>query len=311
VKTNRFVSIADLVADVYYDKNVKPIGVDGGITAHNIICNLQNMGFDTLALGVCGNDFLGKISIRSLTDCNVKNDILIRNNMRTKAYHIRRIIENGRYTYRSIKYCPYCKESSWYEGSCIDEKSIIKKIKEDDILVLDNLNEKNQYIIDNTKNIKLIDLGTCDEFENLSKDQIIKKISNKFEIVNLNERVEKYLIQKLDCKDSIDLSKIFSSKLLMITRGEKGNEFVFKAKKYCFPLKKIIIEVDDSGAGDAFFSTIIKNWMNNDKTISEEDIEKWFNDSTKLINKILRLVGSRRHIKKMYPIKKKDICKEV
>ena len=306
---NRFVSIGDLVADVYYDKNLKLIGVDGGITTHNIICNLEYMGFNTFAFGVCGNDFLGKISIKSLSDCNVKNDILIHNDIKTKAYHIRRVIENDKYAYRSIKYCPYCKESSWYEGSYIDEKYILSQIKKDDILVLDNLNKKNQYIVDNTSNIKLIDLGLCDEFENLSKEEIINKINNKFEIVNLNERVEKYLIQKLDCKDSIGLSKMFSSKLLMITRGKKGNEFVFNNKRIIFPLKEVVEEVDDSGAGDAFFSTIIKNWMNNNKIIKEEYLEEWFNDSSKLIKKILRLVGSRRHIKKMYSIRKKDICK--
>ena len=172
---NRYVSIGDLVADVYYDKYIKLIGVDGGITVHNIICNLQSMGFDTIAFGVCGNDYLGKISKDSLTDCNVKNDILVRDDIKTKAYHIRRVPENDGYAYRSIKYCPYCKENCWYEGSYIDELYILSKIKKDDILVFDNLNEKNQYIIDNTENIKLLDLGLFNEFETLSKTEIISK----------------------------------------------------------------------------------------------------------------------------------------
>ncbi|MBR6137017.1 MAG: hypothetical protein IKH54_07880 [Bacilli bacterium] len=304
----RFVSISDLVTDIYYDKNLKLIGADGGITAHNIICNLEYFGFKTFAFGVCGNDPLGKISINSLKDCNVDNDILIRNDIKTKAFHIRRVIDNNKYAYRSVKRCPFCDTKFWYEGSFIDPEYILKKIKKDDILVFDNLNDKNQFIIDNSSNLKLIDLGISKEFDELSKDEIIKKISNKFEIVNLNERVEKYLIEKLNCTDSIGLSKIFNSKLLLITRGKRGNEFVFNNKKYIFPLKEVIEEVDDSGAGDAFFSTIIKNWANNNFEIKEEYFEEWFNDTSILIKKILRLVGSRRHIKKLYKITYKDIC---
>ena len=304
----RFVSISDLVTDIYYDKNLKLIGADGGITAHNIICNLKYFGFNTFAFGVCGNDPLGKISINSLKDCNVENDILIRNDIKTKAFHIRRVLENNKYAYRSVKRCPFCDTKFWYEGSFIDPEYIIKKIKKDDILVFDNLNDKNQFIIDNTNNIKLIDLGNFKEFENLNKKEIIEKITNKFEIVNLNERVEKYLIEKLNCNDSIGLSKIFNSKLLLITRGKKGNEFVFNNKKFIFPLEKVVEEVDDSGAGDAFFSTIIKNWANNNFEIKEEYFKGWFLDTQPLIHKILRLVGSRRHIKKMYQISYKDIC---
>ena len=41
---------------------------------------------------------------------------------------------------------------------------LTNKIKNDDILVFDNLNSKNQIIIDNTNNKKIIDLGSCRRF---------------------------------------------------------------------------------------------------------------------------------------------------
>ena len=115
----RFVSIGDLVTDVYYDKELKLIGLDGGITAHNIICNLQNMGFNTFAFGVCGDDYYGRIAIKSLDDCSVKNDISVDKNINTKAYHIRNVLINEKYCFKSIMFCPYCRKSSWYEGSYI------------------------------------------------------------------------------------------------------------------------------------------------------------------------------------------------
>lgn len=40
----RVVSIGDIVLDYYY-KDEKLIGVNGGMTSHNIIANLAKMGF--------------------------------------------------------------------------------------------------------------------------------------------------------------------------------------------------------------------------------------------------------------------------
>ena len=305
----RIVGIGDLVCDIYYDENLNIIGAFGGISVFNIICNLQNMGFSTYAIGACGNDYLGKICIDSLNDCNVLNDIKIVKNINTKAYHIIKRKENNHDVFRSIKYCPFCKKNSWYDRSYIDKNSVLKNILSDDIIIFDNLNNRNQYIIDNTNNYKLLDLGTYDEFENISNEKIIKKIKNKFEIINLNERVEKYLIKRLNCEDVIDLSKIINTKLLIVTRGINGNDFIYQGKKYSYPLRKIVNEVDDSGAGDAFFSVIIKNWLLNEKNINPKYFKKWVKDTRKLVKKILMLIGSRTHIKEMYLVNKNDLCK--
>ncbi len=163
----RIVSITDLVCDVYYDEKMNIIGAFGGMSACNIICNLQYMGFKTYTYGACGNDTLGKICIDSLNDCNVENTIEMIDNVNTKTYHILTKYENNKKVFRSVKYCPYCKKSSWYDNSYINIDYIINNLLTDDILVFDNLNNRNQYIVDNTKNIKLLDLGTYYEFENI------------------------------------------------------------------------------------------------------------------------------------------------
>ena len=302
------VSIGDLVADVYYDEEEKLIGVDGGITSHNIICNLSSFGFNTKAYGVCGNDYLGNVAIKSLVDCNVKTDVKKLDNLKTKAYHIRKVIEKNKYVFRSIKYCPYCKKNSWYDESYIDEVNVLSKIKNNDIIIFDNLNNKNQYIIDNSNNMKLLDLGSYLEFENLSTSEIINKLKNKFEIINLNERVEKYLIKRLSLRNSIDLYKIIKPKLITVTRSINGCDFIYQGKVYRFPLKKISTEVDDSGAGDAFFSVIIKNWINNNFKLESKLFNKWFYESSELTSKIVTLIGSRTHIKKLYSVVKSDLC---
>ncbi len=215
----KFICTSDLVLDVYYDENLNFIGCDGGITAVNILCNLKSMGFNSKVYGVCGNDEYGKYAIKSIKDCNVDMDITKLDNINTKSYQIRRVIENNKLCFRSIKKCPFCNKDSFYEESYIDEKKILKKIKEEDIIVFDNLNKKNQYIIDNTNNIKLLDLGLNNEFYELSPREIICKLRNKFKIINLNQRVEKYLLDKLSVKNDIDLSKVLKAELLIITRG--------------------------------------------------------------------------------------------
>ena len=40
------ISVGDLVLDYYY-KNNKLIGINGGMTSHNIIANLAKMGLNT------------------------------------------------------------------------------------------------------------------------------------------------------------------------------------------------------------------------------------------------------------------------
>ena len=61
----RVVSIGDLVTDYYY-KNNQLLGVNGGMTSHNIITNLAKMGVNTAVFGCCGDDDQGDIAIKSL-----------------------------------------------------------------------------------------------------------------------------------------------------------------------------------------------------------------------------------------------------
>ena len=66
----RIVSIGDLVTDYYY-KNGKLIGLNGGMTSHNIIANLAKLKMNTVVFGVCGEDMQGQISILSLDKLGV------------------------------------------------------------------------------------------------------------------------------------------------------------------------------------------------------------------------------------------------
>ncbi len=301
----RVVSIGDLVLDYYY-KNGKLIGVDGGMSSHNIIANLAKKKISTAVYGVSGNDIQGKIANLSLKKLNVDvSKVLIKNNIKTRCFHVS-YDEEG---FISKKRCPKCNEKKWYEESQTDIEYITKNIQNDDILVFDNLNDKNIEIIKNVCNKKIIDIGQYFEFENLSKEDIINKLNNRFEIINFNERVSNYLLDKLNLKNNIELYKLLKAKLVTITRGENGAIFIYNSKEYKFNLKDNGNIIDSSGAGDAFLSSIIFDYIKNSYEFNEELFPKWYEKSIKLTSKVVSNFGARGHLNSLYKIKKIDkVC---
>lgn len=301
----RVVSIGDLVLDYYY-KNGKLIGVDGGMSSHNIIANLAKKKISTAVYGVSGNDIQGKIANLSLKKLNVDvSKVLIKDNIKTRCFHVS-YDEEG---FISKKRCPKCNEKKWYEESQIDIEYITKNIQNDDILVFDNLNDKNIEIIKNVSNKKIIDIGQYFEFENLSKEDIINKLNNGFEIINFNERVSNYLLDKLNLKNNIELYNLLKAKLVTITRGENGAIFIYNSKEYKYNLKDNDNVIDSSGAGDAFISSIIFDYIKNSYEFNEELFPKWYEKSIKLTSKVVSNFGARGHLNSLYKIKKIDkVC---
>lgn len=305
----RVVSIGDLVTDYYY-KDGKLIGVNGGMTSHNIIANLAKMGIDTAVFGVCGDDVQGKICIKSLEDLKVDvENIKVLNNIRTRSFHVSYFEEEGKLLFTSKKRCPFCNNKKWYDESLIDTDTIMNSVKEDDILVFDNLNVKNQIIINNTNNKKIIDLGQYFEFEKLSDSEIIDILFNKFEIINFNERVTKYLLNRLNLANDKELYNIIKPKLMTITRGENGASFIFDCEEYNFELSSKGIVVDSTGAGDAFVSSIIKDYIKNNFIYDSNLFKKWYDNSNKLTVKVVSKMGARGHINSLFKIKRiNDKC---
>ena len=301
----RVVSIGDLVLDYYY-KNGNLIGVDGGMSSHNIIANLAKRKIPTAVYGISGNDIQGKIANLSLKKLNVDvSKVLIKDNIKTRCFHVS-YDEEG---FISKKRCPKCNEKKWYEESQIDIEYITKNIQNDDILVFDNLNDKNIEIIKNVSNKKIIDIGQYFEFENISKEDIINKLNNGFEIINFNERVSNYLLDKLNLKNNIELYNLLKAKLVTITRGEIGAIFIYNSKEYKFNLKDNGNVIDSSGAGDAFISSIIFDYIKNSYEFNEELFPKWYEKSIKLTSKVVSNFGARGHLNSLYKIKKIDkVC---
>ena len=302
----RVVSIGDLVTDYYY-KNEKLLGINGGMTSHNIIANLAKMGIKTTVFGTCGKDMQGEIAIKSLEKLGVDvKNIIILDDVRTRCFHVSYFDNDGKLSFASKKRCPFCNNKKWYENSLINTDNIKKNINDDDILIFDSLNDKNQILIDNTNNRKIIDLGQYFELENISDNEIIDKLNSKFEIINFNERVSKYLIKRLNLNNDADLYNILNPNFMTITRGENGATFVSEGKKYNFELRSKGKVIDPTGAGDAFISSIIRDCIKNNFVYNKDMFEKWYENSSKLTAKVVSKMGARGHINTLFKVKKID-----
>lgn len=300
----RVVSIGDLVTDFYYQNN-KLIGTSGGMSAHNIIANLSYMQINTKAFGVCGDDEEGKIAIKSLKDLKVDTDnIKISKNIKTRCFHI--YISKG--NINSKKRCQICGAKKWYSESQIDVNNILKNIDKEDILVFDSINDKNEAIISNTQNKKMLDLGQAFELEKLTKNEIKQKLYNKFEIINLNERVAKYLKIKLDLNSDQEIYKMLKPKLLIITKGKNGADFIFNNIIIKKSLENKETEIDEDGAGDAFFAKFIYEYIKNNYQISKTFIDSTFIKATNLTKQVVQKIGARGHLKPLYKIKTTNNC---
>jgi len=287
----RLISIGDLVIDYYYD-NGKLIAVDGGISVHNIIANLASMGLDTCVIGSCGTDIKGEIAIKSLKNLKVDISHIKKNpQISTRVMHINFI--NNDFT--SKRRCPICGNKEWYEKDFVTLTDVLNKIKNDDMIVLAGINELNKSILDNCSNKAFIDIGYYNEFEKYKDQYIIDFFNRKFEIININERVDNYI------KDRFHGKNIYNGKIVIITRGKNGAEFIYKnekTEKKLTPTK----EKDPNGAGDAFFASVIFDYL----TDKNFDLDKAFKNATNLTSKVVSCLGARGHLHNLFEVEKED-----
>lgn len=289
----RVVSIGDLVLDYYYNKG-KIQGVDGGMSSHNIIANLSIMGMKTSVIASCGDDIMGDIAIKSLDNLNVDTSLVKKiPGFNTRRFHINRL-EDG---FTSKKKCPICSTKHWYDNTLVDYDDVINNLEEEDVIVIDNLNEINRKIVKNCNQRIMLDLGQYFEFEEYSDKEILDIFKKKFEILNINKRVDDYFKKRFN-------KKIYNAKLVIITKGSNGADFIYNNKEYNMKLKPAK-EIDSNGAGDAFFASIIFDYLNSNKF----NVEEAFNNATKLTSKVVSCIGARGHLHSLTQIKKsKKAC---
>lgn len=292
----RLVSFGNLYLD-YYIRNSEVVGVMGGKTNANILANLSD-SFDSLFIGCCGNDDLGSIAIKSLTDLNI-NTIIKRIEKQTKSFFIS---ESG-----YSKICPYCNRSVGYRGEYLTIDEILPNIKSDDYLVIDNLDSLSLEVLEKTENPAFIDLGYDKDIISKSLDELIQIFAMRFEIINMNERVYD-LIKSKFMLDEVDIFNLFKPKILIITKGKKGCDIIIQDYEITKEIEDPAKEVDANGAGDSFFSVFIREYLKNQGSINEKFISSTYIKANIESRKCISGIGARSHILPNYQISSYSNC---
>ena len=293
-----FVSHGDIILDKIYDGDLNLIKQDGGGSNWNSLYNLSYMGETCYAIGSCGKDTEGNIALNSLKSHGVNIDYVRLDNISTNVMNI--IIPNSHLEDNTIIH-------SWY--SPITNKRTIefrnnlplelpKEILSKDLyILLDKFEPINLKFLNKIPNKKTcLDIGHIRFFEHFTKQYLIKFFKNA-NLVQLNHNVIPLLFERLQIRDEFEFFDLLDLDLLVITNGKKGASFIYSDNGNLVKINKrpeiIAALVDSSGAGDAFFATLVKNYAYSTK-INDEFITNTFLEANKASREVVANLGSRR-----------------
>ncbi len=278
----KIYGVGDLVCDLYYE-NQKLIGMDGGKSFANIVVNLADR-FDTYIWGACGTDYYGDIALKSLEELGVSTQYVKRYPVLTRLFHI----DYQKNLTKKKDFVTHQK--TWYPNTLV---SPFLECKEEDVLIMDSLNSVNQAILKHQKGKKMLDIGYFKELSKMTQEEIYQLFQIPFAIINLNGRVEKYLLNRFHTLDFL------KADLIIITYGKKGAKFLWGDESLFLPLECQEKEVDSNGLGDLFFAEFIAYYLTNAK-ISKKGIQKTFKEATRKTSFLATQVGARGHLHKIY-----------
>lgn len=294
--SRRYVALGDLVADCYYEEG-KLLKVDGGASRFNVICNLAARGTQTRVISACGNDHLGEIALCSLKSQNVDTKFVKRIGEQTKSYHL--IVEGKRHT--SIKNCPICGKYTWFDTPLASASYCLSHLEPNDIIILDGLKDENIPILKNAEQAKVLDVGRIKRLIPLTNEEILSLLkSANIKIIQLNETVANYMMARFHLENTSQIYSLLEVPLLVITKGKDGAEFISKNLQIMKSLNHYQKELDDTGAGDAFFSVIIQNYFDHNQKVDKQWVDQTFYFANELTCKVVSCLGARGHLWKGY-----------
>ncbi len=293
-----FISHGDLILDKIYDGNLNLLKEDGGGCNWNDLYNLAYMGETCYAFGGIGNDREGQIALNSLKKIGINTDSVIVEDKSTNIMNI--IIPNHALDDNTVLHSWYSPITNTYTMNFSNNlpTDIPEELKGKEIyVILDKFLPVNLEFIKNIPNKKVcLDVGSTRYFEHFTKQYLIS-FFKEANYVQLNDSVSSLLLERLQVKTYTELFELLDLDLLVLTKGKKGALFVYRENseiKEVEKAPKIIVDiVDSSGAGDAFFSCIVREYAYS-KKIDYNFIDKTFELANSASRKVLSQVGSRR-----------------
>jgi len=294
-----FVSHGDIILDKVYNGDLNLIKEDGGGSNWNSLYNLSYMGENCYAIGSCGKDEEGKIALNSLQNYGVNTNFVKQDDIDTSIMNI--IIPNkselGDDSIIHSWYSPITNKRTLFFREDLPTTIPDEILNKEIYVLLDKFELVNLEFINNIKNKKVcLDIGHVRFIEHFSKQYLTEFFKNG-NLVQLNNNVSTLLFERLQLKNEYEFYDLLDLDLLVITKGKKGATFVFKENGNFVTIDKspevIAKVVDSSGAGDAFFATVVKEYAYSEK-IDSSFVEHTFNIANKASRDVISQVGSRR-----------------
>lgn len=300
-KEKVFISHGDIILDKIYDDNLNLLKQDGGGCNWNDLYNLSIMGETCYAVGSKGNDIEGEIAVQALKKANVNTDYIITENKSTNIMNI--IIPNNNIEDNSVIhswYSPITNEFTMNFSNKLPTK-LPKDLEEKELyIILDKFLPINLEFIKNIKaNCKdckiCLDVGHIRFFEHFTR-QYLYTFFSMAKFIQINDTVTDLLFERFNVKDEVEFFKLFDFDLLVLTKGKKGARFIFTENNNIQIMDKqpeiIADAIDTSGAGDAFFSEVVKDYAYSE-TINTNFVNQTFSLANKLSRDVISQVGSR------------------
>ncbi len=293
-----FISHGDIIIDKIYDSNLNLLKQDGGGCNWNDLYNLARMGEKCYALGSAGNDEEGKIAINSLKSLGINVESITIEDKPTNVMNI--IMPNKEIEDNNILHSWYSPITNTLTFHFSDNMPTVlpKELENKEVyIILDKFMPINLELINNVKNKKVcLDVGHIRYFEHFTR-QYLMSFFKTANYMQLNESVIDMLYERLNVHSEDELFNLLDLDLLVLTRGKKGATFVFKDNNIVKIIDKtpelLVKAVDTSGAGDAFFSTMVREYAYSNY-IDENFINHSFELANKSSREILAYLGSRK-----------------
>ncbi len=249
-------------------------------------------------LVLLGNDKAGKIALDSLKKSGTNVDNIVFEQKPTNIMNI--IIPNSKLEDNSVLHSWYDPITLNYTMNFSENLPItLPKELQDKMLyiILDKFLPVNLKFIQNISADKKIclDIGHIRFFEHFTK-QYLSQFLELASFIQINDNVTELLFERLQVKNEIEFFEKFDFDLLISTKGKNGAFFLFKengiTKILDLAPQMIVQATDTSGAGDAFFSTTLREYAYATQ-INTEFIKSTFELANQSSREVLSHLGSR------------------
>ncbi len=241
----------------------------------------------------------GKIALSSLKRANVDISNILVENKSTNIMNI--IVPNSKLNDNTVIHSWYSPISNKLTMNFSENlpKELPESLQENEVyIILDKFLPVNLEFLESIKNKKVcLDVGHIRFFEHFTRQYLLNffKYAN---YVQLNDSVTTLLFERLDIENEAELFELLDLDLLVLTKGKKGAIFFFKDKNgqivSIFKRPEIVVNASDtSGAGDAFFSRIVREYAYS-SSIDEEFVTRAFNMANEASRDIITQIGSRK-----------------